>query len=117
MFKTVFAGCIVSIAIGFYAKPRPAQIPSAQLARSGARQVIRIKGHVSKLLDGYGFVAADDGSRYFFHRSSLIEREFNTLKHGEACTFEIEESDPRGASAINVITFEELTQTKKELDR
>jgi cold shock CspA family protein len=60
------------------------------------------------LLDGYGFIQADDGSRYFFHRSALIEKDFNALKYGELCTFEVEEGDGRGPVALNVITYSEI---------
>lgn len=43
---------------------------------------------------GFGFIAADDGKEYFFHRSSLDHSlEFDRLNGGEPVTFEIEASD------------------------
>jgi len=69
-----------------------------------------IKGTIYKLLDGYGFIEAEDESRYFFHRSSLVERLFNTLKRGESCTFEVEDTDPRGPAAKSIITYEQITK-------
>jgi cold shock CspA family protein len=60
------------------------------------------------LLDGYGFIQADDGSRYFFHRSEVVQRDFNMLKYNETCCFDVEEGDGRGPVAINVINYSEI---------
>ncbi len=68
-----------------------------------------MKGNISKLLDGYGFIKAIDGSRYFFHHSEVVQRDFNRLKHGELCCFDLAEEDSRGPMAINVITYEVLS--------
>jgi CspA family cold shock protein len=53
-------------------------------------------GTIKKLVSdrGFGFIAADDGKEYFFHRSgvdSLVN--FDSLTGGEHVTFEIEASD------------------------
>ena len=53
-------------------------------------------GTIKKLVSdrGFGFIAADDGKEYFFHRSgvdSLVN--FDSLTGGEQVTFEIEASD------------------------
>jgi cold shock protein len=51
---------------------------------------------------GFGFIAADDGKEYFFHRSSLDSSlDFDRLSGGEAVTFEVEAS-PKGPRAGQV---------------
>jgi cold shock protein len=50
---------------------------------------------------GFGFIAADDGKEYFFHRSGLdSSMDFDRLDGGERVSFEIERSDkgPRARS-------------------
>ena len=53
-------------------------------------------GTIKKLVSdrGFGFIAAEDGKEYFFHRSST-EGNFDRLQGGEKVSFEIE-SSPRG---------------------
>ena len=49
---------------------------------------------------GFGFIAAEDGKEYFFHRTSLESSlNFDNLNGGEAVTFEIEKNEkgPRAA--------------------
>jgi CspA family cold shock protein len=61
-------------------------------------------GTVKKLVSerGFGFIAADDGKEYFFHRSALAASlDFDRLAGGEKVQFEIEQ-DPKGARARNV---------------
>jgi CspA family cold shock protein len=61
-------------------------------------------GTVKKLVAerGFGFIAADDGKEYFFHRSALAATlDFDRLAGGEKVQFEIEQ-DPKGARARNV---------------
>ena len=61
-------------------------------------------GTVKKLVSerGFGFIAADDGKEYFFHRSALAPSlDFDRLTGGEKVQFEIEQ-DPKGARARNV---------------
>ena len=51
---------------------------------------------------GFGFITADDGNEYFFHRSSLDKsNDFDTMRAGEAVTFEIEQNQ-RGPRATRV---------------
>jgi CspA family cold shock protein len=51
---------------------------------------------------GFGFIAADDGQEYFFHRSGVDSSlDFDRLNGGEAVTFEIEAS-PKGPRAGQV---------------
>jgi cold shock protein len=43
---------------------------------------------------GFGFIAADDGKEYFFHRSGVDSAvNFDALTGGEQVTFEVEQSD------------------------
>ena len=57
-------------------------------------------GTIKKLVSdrGFGFIAAEDGKEYFFHRSGT-ETDFDRLQGGERVTFEIEPSQkgPRAA--------------------
>ena len=43
---------------------------------------------------GFGFITAEDGQEYFFHRSSLDSSlNFDSLNGGESVSFEVEASD------------------------
>jgi CspA family cold shock protein len=51
---------------------------------------------------GFGFIAAEDGKEYFFHRSGLTASlDFDRLTGGERVSFEIE-ANPKGARAKNI---------------
>jgi CspA family cold shock protein len=51
---------------------------------------------------GFGFITADDGKDYFFHRDGLDSSlSFDRLVGGERVTFDME-SSPRGPRAVNV---------------
>ena len=51
---------------------------------------------------GFGFIAAEDGKEYFFHRSALdASLDFDRLTGGEAVEFEVE-NNPKGPRAANV---------------
>ena len=61
-------------------------------------------GTIKKLVSdrGFGFITADDGKDYFFHRDGLAQSlDFDRLVGGEKVTFEIELS-PKGDRAKNV---------------
>jgi len=61
-------------------------------------------GIVKKLIAdrGFGFIIADDGKEYFFHRSGVQRTlDFDQLVGGERVTFEIEAS-PKGPRAVQV---------------
>lgn len=61
-------------------------------------------GTIKKVVSerGFGFIAAEDGEEYFFHRSGFIPSlEFERLAGGERVTFEIEAS-PKGPRATDV---------------
>jgi len=51
---------------------------------------------------GFGFIAAEDGKEYFFHRGGLVAPlDFDRLVGGERVSFEIETS-PKGPRAVQV---------------
>jgi CspA family cold shock protein len=58
-------------------------------------------GTVKKLVSdrGFGFIAAEDGKEYFFHRDGT--ESFDSLQGGEKVTFQIEPS-PKGPRANQV---------------
>ncbi len=61
-------------------------------------------GTIKKVVSdrGFGFIAADDGKEYFFHRNGLTSSlDFDRLAGGEKVQFEIEAS-PKGPRATNV---------------
>ena len=59
-------------------------------------------GTIKKLVSdrGFGFIAAEDGKEYFFHRSGT-DADFDNLQGGERVTFEVEAS-PKGPRAGRV---------------
>ena len=61
-------------------------------------------GTIKKLVSdrGFGFIAAEDGKEFFFHRSGT-EGNFDQLQGGEKVSFEIEAS-PKGPRAKAVRT-------------
>jgi cold shock protein len=50
---------------------------------------------------GFGFVAASDGTEYFFHQSAVNGSQFTSLREGQAVTFE-KGQGPKGPRAENV---------------
>jgi CspA family cold shock protein len=50
---------------------------------------------------GFGFVAAQDGSEYFFHQSACAGTRFDDLREGQAVTFE-KGQGPKGPRAEDV---------------
>ena len=60
-----------------------------------------VNGTVKRLVSdkGFGFVAAADGSEYFFHQSACDS--FDSLREGQNVTFE-KGQGPKGPRAENV---------------
>jgi cold shock protein len=61
-------------------------------------------GRIKKVVSdrGFGFITAEDGKEYFFHRSGLqASVDFDQLVGGEQVEFDIEQS-PKGPRAGNV---------------
>jgi cold shock protein len=62
-----------------------------------------INGTVKRIVSGkgFGFVAAEDGSEYFFHQSACTNARFDDLREGQAVTFERGQG-PKGPRAEDV---------------
>lgn len=61
-------------------------------------------GTIKKVVSdrGFGFIAAEDGKEYFFHRSGVdVSLSFDSLAGGESVMFEVEQS-PKGPRASRV---------------
>lgn len=50
---------------------------------------------------GFGFISDTDGREVFFHRSSILDGQFDTLSEEAAVEFDVEQS-PKGPRAVNV---------------
>jgi cold shock protein len=67
-------------------------------------EVIVATGTIKKVVSdrGFGFITAEDGKDYFFHRDGLTPSlQFDRLMGGEKVEFDVEQS-PKGARAKNV---------------
>jgi cold shock protein len=61
-------------------------------------------GTIKKVVSdrGFGFIAAEDGKEYFFHRGGLVAPlDFDQLNGGEKVSFDVETS-PKGPRAVKV---------------
>ncbi len=60
-------------------------------------------GTIKKLIHdkGFGFIAAADGTEYFFHQSACVETPFNQLRESQAVTFDVGRG-PKGPRGENV---------------
>ena len=68
------------------------------------KEIEMATGTIKKVVSdrGFGFIAADDGREYFFHRDGLEPSvSFDRLSGGEKVTFDIEASQ-RGPRAQRV---------------
>ena len=62
------------------------------------------QGTVKRVIQdrGFGFIAAEDGKEYFFHRDGTDQTvDFDRLEGGEAVEFDIEQN-PKGPRAVRV---------------
>lgn len=50
---------------------------------------------------GFGFIRSADGQEVFFHRTSLQNLDFESLKEGQTVDFEVERGD-KGPRAVSV---------------
>lgn len=64
-----------------------------------------MKGTVKKLIRdrGFGFITAEDGTEIFFHRSDLVEADFDTMEEGAKVEFEMG-TGAKGPRAMKVKT-------------
>ena len=62
-----------------------------------------VKGTIKRLVSdkGFGFVAAQDGTEYFFHQSACTGVRFDELREGQSVSFE-KGQGPKGPRAENV---------------
>ena len=62
-----------------------------------------MKGTVKRLVRdrGFGFITAEDGTEVFFHRSDLVEADFDTMEEGTGVEFEMN-TGPKGPRALKV---------------
>jgi len=60
-------------------------------------------GKIKKIVRdrGFGFISDTDGREVFFHQSSLVGVEFDSLKEEQKVEFEIENS-PKGPRAVSI---------------
>lgn len=59
-------------------------------------------GTIKRITDkGFGFIAAPDGTEYFFHQSACVNTPFDALREGESVTFTVGQG-PKGPRAENV---------------
>jgi cold shock protein len=68
------------------------------------------KGTIARLMDkGFGFIKAEDGKEYFFHRSELQGVEFSSLRAGREVEFETNLDSKGRPQAVKV----RLTETQE----
>lgn len=62
-----------------------------------------MNGTIKRLVSdkGFGFVAAQDDTEYFFHQSACVGTPFDALHEGQAVTFD-KGQGPKGPRAENV---------------
>jgi len=62
-----------------------------------------MNGTIKRLVSdkGFGFVLAEDGTEYFFHQSACTSTPFDSLREGQAVTFQRGQG-PKGPRAENV---------------
>ena len=59
-------------------------------------------GTIKRITDkGFGFIAAGDGTEYFFHQSACTDTPFDYLREGQSVSFTIGQG-PKGPRAENV---------------
>ena len=59
-------------------------------------------GTIKRITDrGFGFIAATDGTEYFFHQSACAGTPFDALREGQPVSFTVGQG-PKGPRAENV---------------
>ena len=59
-------------------------------------------GTIKRMTDkGFGFIAAADGTEYFFHQTACASTRFDDLREGQAVSFTVGQG-PKGPRAENV---------------
>jgi len=82
-------------------EPRHTRCAAALYIALGHTQMNTMNGTIKRLVSdkGFGFVAADNGSEYFFHQSACAQ--FDSLREGQQVTFQPGQG-PKGPRAENV---------------
>jgi cold shock protein len=64
-----------------------------------------VSGTIKRIVSdkGFGFVAAEDGTEYFFHNSACVGTRFDELREGQKVSFE-KGQGPKGPRAENIRT-------------
>ena len=61
-----------------------------------------ITGTIKRITDkGFGFIAAPDGTEYFFHQTACASTRFDDLREGQTVSFTVGQG-PKGPRAENV---------------
>ena len=62
-----------------------------------------LNGTIKRLVSdkGFGFIAAGNGTEYFFHQSACSQTSFDELREGQTVTFDVGEG-PKGPRGENV---------------
>ena len=61
-----------------------------------------MNGTIKRITDkGFGFIATDEGTEYFFHQSACVRTRFDDLREGQAVSFTVGQG-PKGPRAENV---------------
>ena len=91
---------VAALKVGALAGPRSNRPRQREAVRSG-KEVHNMSGTIKKLVAerGFGFITAEDGNDYFFHRSGTID--FDRLDTGAKVSF-VTEPSPKGPRATNV---------------
>jgi CspA family cold shock protein len=59
-------------------------------------------GTIKRITDkGFGFIAASDGTEYFFHQSAVTSGHYDDLREGQQVSFTVGQG-PKGPRAENV---------------
>jgi len=62
---------------------------------------LSIKGTITKLVRGYGFIRTEEGRNLFFHRNDLLGVTYESLTEGRKVEFEVMQTS-KGIEAVNV---------------
>lgn len=79
--------------------------PRGHSAGKSEGYMARMKGSIKRLVTekGFGFIAAEGGVEYFFHRSACTNGTFDQLREGQSVSFDVGQG-PKGPRAENVRT-------------
>jgi len=63
------------------------------------------KGRIKKMIRdrGFGFISDSDGRELFFHRSGVLDNNFDRLNEDQEVAFDVEKS-AKGPHAVNITT-------------